>query len=88
MPTTLEQLQTSLNALRDAKDKVVNDMSDICDISLLDDGNDITFSNYVKLLIHISNAIDSVNKCIERIEKTVTNDKPSSDEKSIKIIFE
>ena len=69
MPTTLEQLQTSLNALRDAKDKVVNDMSDICDISLLDDGNDATFLHYVKLIVRISNAIDSTNKAIELIEE-------------------
>ena len=88
MPTTLEQLQTSLTTLQDVKQKVINDMSDMCDLSLLDDNNDATFTHYIKVLIHVSNSIDSASKAMEHIEKTVSDDKTSGEKKTLKIIFE
>ena len=54
MPTTLEQLKTSLNNLLDAKQQLLNDMSDI---SLLDDNSKI-FTDYANTILHISRSID------------------------------
>ena len=64
MPTTLEQLKTSLDNLLGAKQQLLNDMSDI---SLLDDNSKI-FTDYANTILHISRSIDEIKKAIDKIQ--------------------
>ena len=65
MPTTLEQLKTSLDYLLDAKETVLKDMSDI---SLLDD-NDSIFEDYMLVLKRLFKNIYEVKRTIRLIEE-------------------
>ena len=72
MPSAIDQLHETLTNLLNVKHCLLNEMSDM---SLLDYNNISKFEEYTLLLKDITQVIDTIHQCMDKIDKIDKIDK-------------